>query len=117
MKYTKSLKGSISFKKVLKQGKYKSNNNISIYAKKNMQDNNNYLGICVSKKHGNSVLRNKLKRWVREAYYSYENDLNTGFSIIVLFKKNIDINNIDYFAIKQEINDLFYKLGLFNEQK
>ena len=116
MKYTKSLKGSVNFKRVLKQGKYKSNKNISIYIKKNsLEDNLNHLGICVSKKHGNSVIRNKLKRWVREAYYSFENDIKLGFDIIVLFRKNIDINNINYYVVKDEIKDLFLNLGLFNE--
>ena len=114
MKYTKSLKGSINFKKVLKQGKYKTSKNISIYLRNN-KDSKNYLGICVSKKHGNSVTRNKMKRWVREAYNSFEKELKIGFNIIVLFKKDIDIKNINYFTVKHEINDLLYSLGLFNE--
>ena len=112
MKYTNSLKGSENFKRVLKQGKFASSKNIAIYIKKNNLDNN-YLGICVSKKHGNSVKRNKLKRWVREIYHSLEIELNKGYNIIILYKKNIDTNNICYFEIKEEINDLFSKLGLF----
>ena len=76
MRYTKSLKGSVNFKRVLKQGKYVSGKNIAIYVKRNdLNNKTNRLGICVSKKHGNSVVRNKLKRWVREGYYEIENNL------------------------------------------
>ena len=114
MRYTKSLKGSVNFKRVLKQGKYVSGNIISVYTRETaLKKNENYLGICVSKKHGNSVTRNKLKRWVREAYYSFEENLKKGYSIIVLYKKNIDIQNVTYFDLKEEIKDLFVKNGIF----
>lgn len=116
MRYTKSLKGSVNFKRVLKQGRYVSHKNIAIYVKKNLDDSSNLLGICVSKKHGNSVVRNKLKRWVREGYYEIENNLLKGYNIVILFKKGIDINNINYFIIKDEIKDLFIKNELFYEE-
>ena len=35
MRYTKSLKGSVNFKRVLKQGKYVSGKNLAVYVKKN----------------------------------------------------------------------------------
>lgn len=118
MKYTKSLKGSINFKKVLKNGNFKTKDNMSIYVKKIVPERDkNYLGICVSKKHGNSVTRNKLKRWVREAYFSFEEDILKGYYIIVLFKKDIEVQNINYTTVKGEMKDLFYKLGLFYETK
>ena len=110
MKYTKSLKGSISFKRVLKQGKYVSGKNIAIYVRKNdLKSKTNLLGICVSKKHGNSVVRNKLKRWVREAYYSLENSLDKNYNIVILYRKGIDVEKMDYFAVKDEITRLFIK--------
>ena len=84
MRYTKSLKGSINFKRVLKQGKYVSGKNIAVYIKKNNLNCENNLGICVSKKHGNSVTRNRLKRWVREAYYFFENEIIKGNNIVIL---------------------------------
>ena len=113
MRYTKSLKGSVSFKRVLKQGKYVSSKNMAIYVRKNDLNNGiNLLGICVSKKHGNSVVRNKLKRWVREAYYSLENVLDKNYNIVVLYRKGIDVEKIDYFIVKDEITSLFTKIEL-----
>ena len=115
MRYTKSLKGSVNFKRVLKQGKYVSGNHIVLYVKKNNLDKENSLGICVSKKHGNSVVRNKLKRWAREAYYFYEKEINKGYNIVILYRKDIDINKLNFNALKDEIKSLFIKNDLIYE--
>ena len=118
MKFTKSLKGSVDFKRVLKQGKYASSKNISIYIRKNNEKKDiNFLGICVSKKNGNSVERNKLKRWVREGYYSFESEIKKGYNIIVLLKKNVNTEMVNYFTLKDQIRELFLKLRLFNDER
>ena len=116
MRYTKSLKGSVNFKRVLKQGKYVSGKNIAIYVKRNdLNGGTNLLGICVSKKHGNSVIRNKLKRWVREAYYSLENIVDKNYNIVILYRKGIEVEKLDYFVIKDEIRRLFTKIELVHD--
>ena len=116
MRYTKSLKGSVNFKRVLKQGKYVSSKVIAIYVKKNdLNGGKNLLGICVSKKHGNSVVRNKLKRWVREVYYSLENKLNKNYNIVILYRKGIDVEKLNYNVVKDEIISLFTKIELVHE--
>ena len=116
MRYTKSLKGSVNFKRVLKQGKYVSGKNISIYVKKNdLKGSTNLLGICVSKKHGNSVVRNKLKRWVREAYYSIESNIEKKYNIVILYRKGIDVEKLSYNVVKDEITHLFTKFELIHE--
>ena len=116
MRYTKSLKGSINFKRVLKQGKYVSGKNIAIYVRKNdLNGGINLLGICVSKKHGNSVVRNKLKRWVREAYYSLENSLDKNYNIVILYRKGIEVEKLSYNAVKDEITYLFTKNEMVHE--
>ena len=113
MKYTKSLKGSVNFKRVLKQGRYVSGSNVAIYVKRNnLDEEKNLLGICVSKKHGNSVIRNKLKRWVREAYYSLENIVDKYYNIVILYRKGIEVEKMDYFTVKDEIRRLFTKIEL-----
>lgn len=116
MRYTKSLKGSVNFKRVLRQGKYASSKNLAVYVKlNNSLEEENRLGICVSKKHGNSVVRNKLKRWVREVYKNLEKDILKGYNIVVLYRKDIDINSLSFNVLKDEIKDLFIKNDLLHE--
>ena len=115
MRYTKSLKGSVNFKRVLRQGSYVSGRRLAIYIKKNNDlEGENRLGICVSKKHGNSVVRNKLKRWAREVYRSFEQDILKGYNIVVLYRKDIDINKLDFNALKDEMKGLLIKNDLLH---
>lgn len=45
------------------------------------------LGICVSKKHGKSVQRNRIKRLLREAFRMEYERLNKPFAIVLVPKK------------------------------
>lgn len=114
---TKSLKGTGLFKVVLRRGKYETGKYITIYILKTKKENNlnNFLGICVSKKHGNSVIRNRIKRWAKESYTKLEKDIDGGYNIIVLYKKNIEVNNLSYDVVLNEISSLLYKNGIYHE--
>ena len=61
------------------------------------------------------MVRNKLKRWVREAYFSVEKDLNKNNNIVILYRKGIDVDKIDYNVVKDEIRRLFTKNELLHE--
>ena len=114
MVFTKSLKGRYSFKYMLKKSKYISSKNITVYyLKDRVYTDENFLGICVSKKHGNSVVRNKLKRWVREVYKDIEKKLNKGYKIIVLYRKNISVDSIDFHVLKEELNNCLKETEIY----
>lgn len=118
MKFTLTIKKNGAFKNILNSGKFKSAKYISVHYKINKNKlylNHNFLGICISKKNGNSVCRNKMKRWVREVYKDEEKKLKKGLNIVVLYKKNIHINDIDYYKIKEEIIKCFKDLNLYEE--
>ena len=48
------------------------------------QSEKNRLGISVSKKVGNSVVRHRLKRLIRESYRLHEQEFQTGLDIVVV---------------------------------
>ncbi len=50
----------------------------------------NRLGLSVSKKVGGAVKRNRAKRIIRAAYHPLQNQLKTGFLIVVSAKPEID---------------------------
>ena len=91
-------------------------NNVFRYILKKGISNINYLGICVSKKNGNSVNRNKLKRWVREAYKLEEIKLKKNFCIIILLKKNTTVQSANFSVIREDMQKCFTELELYEIQ-
>ena len=119
MKYTLSLKKNRDFRYIIKRGKFARGRYLNVYyierknKKSREEESANYLGICVSKKNGNSVCRNKLKRWVREAYKYEESSLKKNSNIVVLYKKNVTVDMLDYNKVNEDIKKCFEELKLY----
>lgn len=85
MNNTKSLKTSRDFKRVYNDGKSYANKYLVMYKYENNL-NYNRLGISVSKKVGNSVVRHRLTRLVRESYRLEENNIKNSYDIIIILR-------------------------------
>jgi len=78
-----SLKKNSDFRKVYSEGKSIANRYLVMYVLSNGLDSNR-LGISVSKKIGNSVVRHHLTRLIRESYRLNSNMFNSGLDIVVV---------------------------------
>jgi len=85
MNQTESLKNNIDFRKIYRTGKSFANKYLIMYVKKN-ELSGNRLGISVSKKVGNSVVRHRTTRLIRESYRLSEGSLKNGLDIVVVAK-------------------------------
>ncbi len=95
MKFSESLKKNDQFREVYKRGKSLANKYLVIYVLENNLEINR-LGISVSKKVGNSVVRHHLARLIRESYRLHEDMFNSGLDIVVVARKSAaDINYHD----------------------
>lgn len=83
MKYTVSLKENRQFRRLYAKGKSFVSPFLVLYYRKNVEEQN-YLGITVSGKVGNAVLRNKLRRRIREIYRTNEERFLSGYTIVVV---------------------------------
>ena len=86
MKYSEGLKKNDDFKAVYKKGRSAAGRYLVIYVKKN-ELGINRLGISVSKKVGNSVVRHRIKRLVKEAYRLNEEyfvEMHRGCDIVFI---------------------------------
>lgn len=91
MKFSESLKKNRYFQNVYKHGKSYANRFFVMYVLENKTETNR-LGISVSKKVGNSVIRHHITRLVREAYRLQEEMFENGLDIVVIARaaaKNI----------------------------
>ena len=83
MLFSESMKKTIDFRNVYSNGKSYANKYIVLYVWKNDKTVNK-LGISCSKKIGNSVVRHRFARLVREAYRLHENVFNSGLDTVVV---------------------------------
>ena len=83
MKYSESLKKNMDFQNVYKNGKSYANKYLVMYVLEN-DLNKNRIGISVSKKVGNSVIRHRITRLIRESYRLQEDMFNSGLDIVVI---------------------------------
>jgi len=106
----RKLSKNIEFKRVFSKGKKTESKNFIIFILKNDYKFNR-LGIIVKKEIGKAVVRNKIKRWLKEAYRQENRKLFLGYDIIILVKNSIAKSN--YFNISNELKDLFISENYF----
>ena len=86
MKFSESLKNYRDFRYVYDHGKSYANRLLVMYVVENNQQLNR-LGLSVSKKVGNSVVRHHVTRLLRESYRLHESIFNSGLDIVVVARK------------------------------
>ncbi len=114
MIFTDSLKNNRDFVNVYTSGKSYANKFLVIYTLKNNSDRNR-LGISVSKKVGNSVIRHRLKRLIKESYRLHEKMFNSGLDIVVIARKGSDA--CDYAGIESALLHLMKLNGTLDTVK
>jgi ribonuclease P protein component len=83
MLFSESLKKNNDFRNVYSNGKSYANKFVVLYVWKN-DSSKNRIGISCSKKVGNSVVRHRFARLVRETYRLHEDVFNSGLDIVVV---------------------------------
>ena len=87
MNFSESLKKNVDFQSVYRRGRSYANKYLVMYVLPN-QTMRNRLGISVSKKVGNSVIRHHLTRLIRESYRLHEDMFNSGLDMVVIARVN-----------------------------
>ena len=100
MEYSESLKKNRDFKTVYGNGKSRANKYLVMYVMKNGTEKNR-IGISVSKKVGNSVVRHHLTRLIREIYRLNEHHFKKGLDIIFIVRVNA--KKIDYHTLEKAL--------------
>ena len=75
------------FQFIYKKGKSYANKYLVMYVLENNTEENR-LGISVSKKVGNSVVRHRITRLIRESYRLQESKFHNGYDIVIVARAN-----------------------------
>lgn len=83
MIFSEGLKKNRDFQQVYRKGSSKANKYLVLYVQK-QDTGKNRIGISVSKKVGNSVVRHRVKRLIKESYRLNENKFDRGLDLVVV---------------------------------
>ncbi len=91
------IKKNKEFKKVYKKGRYFAEKYLVLYILANKEDYNK-VGYSVSKKVGNAVRRNRIKRLMKENYRRIYHELKHGYYLV--FTARVASKDASYHDIK-----------------
>lgn len=97
MRHFNSIKKNSDFQKVYKTGRSYANKILIMYVMK-AEDGDTRIGISVSKKVGNSIVRHHVTRLLRESYRLNRDIVKTGLDIVVVARaaaKDKSFKNIE----------------------
>lgn len=105
----KSLKDNRSFKNVYENGKSFANKYLVMYIIENGTEINR-IGISVSKKVGNSIVRHRLTRLIRESVRLNSEVIDIGYDIVIIARVNLKGKN--YFVTESAFLHLIKLHGI-----
>lgn len=108
MKKEYRVKNSKEIEIIVKGRKSKGNKNFVLYKRENHENTHFRFAVSVSKKYGNAVERNKIKRRVREIISKY--DISDRYDLFVVVKTGSI--NLSFDEIKESLEWLIRKQNI-----
>jgi len=101
MKKEFRIKKNDEFQTVFKKGKSVANRQFVIYILKKEGQENFRIGLSVSKKIGNAVVRNQIKRYIRQVFYELREQVECGKDYVIIARK--PTAEMDFHTVKKSL--------------
>lgn len=115
MKKKYRIKKNEDFQKVFKNGTSMANRQFVIYMLDQPEEKEFRLGLSVSKKVGKAVVRNRIKRLIRQVFLEEKDHIAKGKDYIIIARK--PAAEMDYHAVKKSLLHLFYKTNIYKRSQ
>ena len=114
MRFSVSLKSNRDFRRLYSRGRRAVCPTMAVYVRRGLPGQNR-LGITVSKKLGNAVTRNKVRRRLREIYRLHEGELVSGRDIVVVAR--VRAAHVSYWTLDRDLMRLAKRLNLLRQEE
>lgn len=115
VKKIQRLKKNEDFQNVFQHGRSTANRQFVVYVLAQKGQPYNRIGLSVSKKIGNAVTRNRVKRYIREIVRVLENHFNIGMDCVIIARK--PTADMDYWQTKASLSHVLKKSGVLRPIK
>jgi ribonuclease P protein component len=82
----------------------------------NNLEHNRY-GFVVGKRVGNAVVRNRVRRWLREAVRALEPHLRNGYDVVIIARGPIANPEVTYPEVLETLRSLCKRVELVSERR
>ncbi|MDC3417729.1 ribonuclease P protein component [Aquibacillus salsiterrae] len=113
MKKDHRLKKNEEFQIVFKNGKSFANRQLVLYYLNKSDQAHFRVGLSVSKKVGNAVTRNQIKRYLRQAFLELDEKIIDQYDLIVIARN--PTNKMDFHQMKYSLVHLLSKTNLLKK--
>lgn len=111
MKKKEIIKKSNDYSKIINTNNKIRNKYYSIFYTKS---NNTLFGISIPKKTGTAVIRNKIKRQIKNIIDNNKINIQTDYNYVIIIRK--EILELTYLEKEKELITLFKRIGEKNEK-
>ncbi|WP_243292741.1 ribonuclease P protein component [Bacillus sp. FJAT-47783] len=113
MKKRNRIKKNDEFQKVFKNGKSMANRQFVIYMLDQPEEVEFRLGLSVSKKIGKAVVRNQIKRYIRQVFLEEKENIIKGKDYIIIARK--PAAEMNYHEVHKSLLHLFRKTNIYRK--
>ncbi|MFJ8087915.1 ribonuclease P protein component [Lysinibacillus sp. NPDC095746] len=101
MKKRQRVKKNDDFQKVFKKGKSFANRQFVVYFLEKEGQAEFRIGLSVSKKLGNAVTRNQIKRYIRQSIHELKDELKPNMDYVIIARQ--PAATMDFHEVKQSL--------------
>ncbi len=102
------------FNKVYRYGKSTANQQFAVYYLARPDQETFRLGVSVSKKIGNAVVRNRLRRMMKEIVRLNADSIASNFDFVVIARK--PVAGMEYADMERSLKHVLKKASLFSKK-
>ncbi|MBM7552203.1 ribonuclease P protein component [Thalassobacillus pellis] len=115
MKKAYRIKKNEEFQQVFKRGKSFANRQLVLYYLKNDEQSHFRVGLSVSKKIGIAVVRNQIKRYLRQALHELDDAIDQRYDLVIIARK--PTKDMDFHQIKKSLTHVLSKSKIMTNDK